>query len=179
MDTCANDPSKSSTEKKNKHEMCGYSLFTDCSFDKKNNKLDYCRGKDSLKRFCQDLKKLGRSITGFEKKELPLLTIDEEFKHHMATECYICEKKFYEDKKNNYIKVRDHCYYTGKYRGAAHKICNLMYNIPREITVVFHNGSSYDYDFIIKGLAEEFEGDFECLDENKEKYITFSVPIKK
>ena len=54
-----------------------------------------------------------------------------------------------------------------------------MYNTPREIPVVFHNGSSCDYHFIIKGLAEEFEGDFECLGENKEKYITFSVPIKK
>ena len=94
MDTCANDPRKSSTEKKNKHEMCGYSLFNDCSFD------------------------------------------------------------------------------------AAHKICNLMYNTPREIPVAFHNGSSYDYHFIMKGLAEEFEGNFECLGENKEKYITFSVPIK-
>ena len=31
----------------------------------------------------------------------------------------------------------------------------------------------------LKGLAEEFDGDFECLGENKEKYITFSVPIKK
>ena len=77
------------------------------------------------------------------------------------------------------FKVRDHCYYTGKYRGAAHKICNLMYNTAREIPVIFHNGSSYDYYFIIKGLAEEFEGDFECLGENKEKYITLSVPIKK
>ena len=125
----------------------------------------------------QDLKKQARSIIDFEKKELPVLTLDEEFKHHMATECYICEKKFYQDKKNNYIKVRDHCHYTGKYRGVVHKICNLMYNTPREIPVVFHNGSSYD--FIIKGLAEEFEGDFECLGENKEKYITFSVPIKK
>ena len=46
-----------------------------------------------------------------------------------------------------------------------------MYNTPREIPVVSHNGSSYDYHFIIKGLAEEFEGDFECLGENKEKYI--------
>ena len=54
-----------------------------------------------------------------------------------------------------------------------------MYNKPREIPVVFHNGSSYDFHFIIKELAEEFEGDFECLGENKEKYITFSVPIKK
>ena len=79
--------------------MCGYSLFTDCLFDKKNNKLDYYRGKDSLKRFCQDLKKEARSITDFEKKELPVLTIDEGFTHHIATECYICEKKFYKDKK--------------------------------------------------------------------------------
>ena len=54
-----------------------------------------------------------------------------------------------------------------------------MYNTPREIPVVFHNGSSYDYHFIIKGLAEEFDGGFKCLGENKEKYITFSVPIKK
>ena len=54
-----------------------------------------------------------------------------------------------------------------------------MYNTPREISVVFHNGSSYDYHFIIKGLAEEFEGDFECLGEKNEKYIKFSVSIKK
>ena len=53
-----------------------------------------------------------------------------------------------------------------------------MYDTPREIPVVFHNGSSYDYHCIIKGLAGKCEGDFECLGENKEKYITFSVPIK-
>ena len=44
---------------------------------------------------------------------------------------------------------------------------------------MFRNGSTYDYHFIIKELAEEFEGEFECLSENTEKYITFSVPIKK
>ena len=76
-------------------------------------------------------------------------------------------------------KVRDHCHYTGKYRGAAHSICNLRYKIPKEIPVVFHNGSTYDYHFIIKRLAKEFKGNFECLGENTEKYITFSVPIKK
>ena len=76
-------------------------------------------------------------------------------------------------------KVRDHCHYTGRYRGAAHSICNLRYKIPKEIPVVFHNGSKYDYHFIIKQLAREFKGNFECLGENTEKYITFSVPIKK
>ena len=62
---------------------------------------------------------------------------------------------------------------------ASHDICNLRYKIPKEIPVVFHNGSTYDYHFIIKVLAEECEGEFECLGENTEKYITFSVPIKK
>ena len=67
----------------------------------------------------------------------------------------------------------------GKYRGAAHNICNLRYNVPKEIPVVFHNGSTYDYHFIIKELVKEFEGNFDCLGENTEKYITFSVPLKK
>ena len=44
---------------------------------------------------------------------------------------------------------------------------------------MFHNGSPYDYHFIIKELVDEFEGEFECLGENTEKYITFSAPIKK
>ena len=47
------------------------------------------------------------------------------------------------------------------------------------IFVVFNNGSTYDYHFISKQLAKEFEGQFECLEENSEKYITFSAPIKK
>ena len=78
-----------------------------------------------------------------------------------------------------HYKVRDHCHYTGKYRGAAHNICNLRYKIPKEIPVVFQNGSIYDYHFIIKELVNKFDGNFECLGENTEKYITFSVPIKK
>ena len=55
----------------------------------------------------------------------------------------------------------------------------MRYKIPKEIPVVFHNGSTYDYHFIIKELVKESEGNFECLGENTEKYITFSAPIKK
>ena len=102
MDACSNDPNKSSTEKINEHEMCGYAIFTDCSFDKKNNKLDYYRGKDSLEMFCKDLRKHARSIVHFEKKkELPLLTVEEEFEYYMTDKCHICEKKFYEDREKN------------------------------------------------------------------------------
>ena len=37
-------------------------------------------------------------------------------------------------------KFRDHCHYTGKYRGATHSICNLNYKVPQEIPVKIHNG---------------------------------------
>ena len=76
-------------------------------------------------------------------------------------------------------KVNDHCHFTGKYRGAAHNTCNLRYKVPKNSPVIFHNGSTYDYHFITKELAREFDSNFECLGENKENYITFSVPIKK
>ena len=69
-----------------------------------------------------------------------------------------------------YKKVRDH-----RFRGDAHSICNLNYKVPQEIPVKIHNG----YDFIIKELAEEFKVEFECLRENTENYISFSVPIDK
>ena len=94
--------------------------------------------------------------------------------------CHICRKKFDLDENNKkYQKVKDHCHYTGKFRGAAHNNCNLRYKIPKEIPVVFHNGSTYDFHFIINQLTEEFKSEFERIGENMEKYITFSVPIKK
>ena len=78
-----------------------------------------------------------------------------------------------------YQKIKDHCHDTGEFRGAAHSICNLRYKVPQEIPAKIHNGSNYDYHFIIRELAKQFKGQFECLGENSEKYITFSVPIKK
>ena len=109
-----------------------------------------------------------------------LLTRDEWELHNKPEVCYVCKKGFTTyDSYKEYYKVKDHCHYTGKYRGAAHNICNLRYKTPKKIPVAFHNGSIYDYHFIIKELAEEFEGEFECLGENTDKYITFTVPIKK
>ena len=60
-----------------------------------------------------------------------------------------------------------------------HSICNLEYSVPKKIPIVFYNGSSYDYNFIIKELAEEFRKQFTCLEENTKKCITFTVPIEK
>ena len=180
MNTCHSNPEKSSTTKINKHTPSSYSLYTHCSFETAKNQLDYYKGKNCMKYFCLDLREYATKIINYEKKEMIPLTKKEEKKHNKQKVCYICKKRFSTDDSNKkYQKVRDHCHYTGKYRGAAHDICNLRYKVPKEIPVVFHNGSTYDYHFIIKEFAEEYEGEFECLGENKEKYITFSVPIKK
>ena len=106
------------------------------------------------------------------------LTKKEEKNNNKQEVYYICKKEFNTDDKKHY-KVKDHCHYWGKYRGAAHNTCNLRYRIPKEIPIVLHNGSTYDYHFIIKELVKEFDGNFECLGENTGKYITFSVPLKK
>ena len=77
------------------------------------------------------------------------------------------------------LKLKTVCHCTGKCKGGAHNICNLKYSIPKEVSVLFHNGWKYDYHFIIKELAKEFGGEFVCLGENTEKYKTSPVPITK
>ena len=129
------------------------------------------RGKDCIEKFCNDLKGLGTEIINFEEKEMILLTNKEIKSYEKQKVCHIYKEKFCNDK--NKKKVRDHCHYTGKFRGAPHSECNLRYKVSKEIPVVFRNGSTYGYNFIIKKLAEKLEGEFECLGENTEKYITF------
>ena len=173
MSTCINNPNESSS-----YSPSGYSIFTSCSFDESKNKLNCYRGKDCMKKLFKDLKEHARIIINYEKKKIIPLTKEEKINYNDQQICYICKKEFDTIDKKNY-KVRDHCHYTGKYRGAAHNICNLRYKVPKEIPVVFHNGSTYDYHFIIKELVKGFEGNFDCLGENTEKYIIFSVPLKK
>ena len=154
------------------------------SFDSKQNKQSFYRGIDCTEKFCKDLKELTTKIFNYEEKEMkPLTNSDNKFYDEQKV-CYICKKEFCYNKneKNKfklYQKVKNNCQYTGHLRGAAHSICNLRYKVPQEIPVKIHNGSNYDYHFIIRELTEEFKGHFECLEENSEKYITFSVPTKK
>ena len=139
-----------------------------------------CRGEDAIKVFCKTLKSEVERAIRYEKKEMNPLTQEEWRKHHEAKKCHLCNKIF--KKKPETVgdqKVRDHCHYTGKYRGAAHSRCNLAHRIPNHIPVVFHNLSKYDAHLFIRELAEEFDvNEMEVLAENTEKYISFSVPIR-
>ena len=59
-------------------------------------------------------------------------------------------------KDKKYCKVRNHCHYTGEYRGDAYSIHNLKYSVPKMIPTAFHNGSSYDYSSIMNEFPKEF-----------------------
>ena len=68
----------------------------------------------------------------YEKKEMIPLTYEENKSYKKQKSCYICKKGFsIDDNNKKYHKVRDHCHYTEKYRGAAHGICNLRYKTPK------------------------------------------------
>ena len=126
MSTCYDSPEKSSTTKINKHAPSGYSFLTYCSFDETKNKLSHDRGKNCMKIFCLDLRKHATKIINYEKKkEMIPLTKKEEKNHNKQNVCHICRKGFStDDSDKKYQKVKDHCHYTGKYRGAAYDICN-------------------------------------------------------
>ena len=74
ISTCYNNPEESSTTEIHKHMPSGYSLFTHCSFAKTQNKLDYYRGEDCMKKFFKELREHTTKIINYEKKDMiPLI----------------------------------------------------------------------------------------------------------
>ena len=95
--------------------------------------------------------------------------------YNKATHCHICFKEFQE----NDTKVRDHCHYTGQYRGPAHRSCNLAYKVPKYMhPIVSHNLSGDDAHSFIRELAKEFnKGGIGGIAENKKKYFSFTIDV--
>ena len=100
-------------------------------------------------------------IIEFEEKEIIPLTHEENNFYKEQEAFHINKEKFCTDKDDkNFVnkrKVKDHCHYTGKFRGAAHNKCNLNYKVPKEIPLIIHN-ATYDTHFMINQLAIEFKG---------------------
>ena len=117
-----------------------------------------------------DIKKIYKQFN-FSKKMLPL-TKKEQSDFENAKICWICQKGFKAKDK----KVRDHCHFTGQFRGAAHNQCNLQFKKTKFTPVIFHNLSGYDAHLFVKNLGKS-EGNIKCIPNNEEKYISFSKEI--
>ena len=115
-----------------------------------------------------------RKITSIADKKM-IFGKEEVERFNKETRCWICNEKFTGDVKN--CKVRDHCHFTGRYRGAAHKICNFFYRKPNFTPVVFHNLSGYTSHLFLKNLGFS-EGDIDCIPNTDERYISFTKIIQ-
>ena len=105
------------------------------------------------------------------------LSDEELMTYDTAKYCHICKKVF--GKKKKHITVCDHDHYTGKYRSAAHLICNLRYSTQTDISVFFHSLTNYDFNLIINELAKEFRSEIRSIPLSTNKYMSFLIPIKK
>ena len=169
-----NNPRKPSTCGVNIHTPSGWCAYSKFAYGKVTNLLKEYRGKDCVSKFCQHIIAEARHLyDSFPEKPMEPLTKAQlkEYKH--VTECHICFKTFREGNR----KVRDHCHYNGKYRGAAHSLCNLQYKIPSYIPVVFHNLAGYDAHMFIKELAKH-GSKMGVIAKNTEDYISFSANIE-
>ena len=86
------------------------------------------------------------------------------------SKCAICDKPLSGE------TVKDHDHLTGKFRGAAHNQCNLQYQLPKFVPVIFHNLSGYDSHLFIKQLGKS-HGSISCIPNNDEKYISFGKSL--
>ena len=122
--------------------------------------------------FIKWLEKDVKAIANIEEKEI-FFTEEDREQFNKASDCWICGEKLGND------RVRDHCHYTGRYRGPAHNNCNLKYRKPKSISVFFHNLSGYDSHLFIKKLGSpDKKENIDCIPNNEEKYISFSKTIK-
>ena len=172
--TC--DKENVASEKLNKQVPCGYSINVVTNHNRQS-KETYYRGESTVSTFCKEIRDIAQDLLNIKKKPMQNLSKEQQITHENAEYCHICKKVF--GTKKNQVKVRDHDNYTGKYRGAAHLICNLRYSAQIDIPVFFQNGTNYDFKLIITELAKEFRNEMRCIPLKTNKYMTFSIPIKK
>ena len=178
MDNCDPDPNKSYTKKYQKHEPISFSYYINSSIDGVYKPIlrKYTKTKpedtDAMDDFIKWLEKDVKAIANIEEKEI-IFTEEDREQFNKASDCWICGEKLGND------RVRDHCHYTGRYRGPAHNNCNLKYRKPKSISVFFHNLSGYDSHLFIKKLGSpDKKENIDCIPNNEEKYISFSKTIK-
>ena len=186
MDNCDPDPNRSYTKKCQKHEPISFCYYIECfnntlckeifNDDTKRKQLkSYIKTKpedpDAIDVFIKWLEDDVKFLANITQKKM-VFTKENEKQFNMASDCWICGEELGND------RVRDHCHYTGCYRGAAHNSCNLKYRKPESVPVFFHNLTGYDSHLFIKKLGSSNKKEtIECIPNNEEKYITFTKTI--
>ena len=177
MDNCSPDPNKSYTKKYQKHKPTSFTYYIIFSIDGVYKPIlrKYTKTKeedmDAMDVFIKWLEEYVKAIANIEEKEM-IFNEEDKKQFNKASDCWICGEELGND------RVRDHCHFTGRYRGPAHNSCNLKFRKPKSISVFFHNLSGYDSHLFIKKLGSPDKNEnIDCIPNNEEKYISFSKTI--
>ena len=98
-----------------------------------------------------------------------IITIHDKFVYNNYTLCHICNVELGKD------KVRDHCHLSGKFRGAAHEVCNIKYKDSKFFPIVFTICLAMIATYVLKHC--EIARDMFCISNNDEKYISFTKQV--
>ena len=157
------------------HEACGFG-YQVVRYDGKAEEPVVYRGEDAVETFINHLECEVNNINNIFRHPKPIIMTEQNIQdYENATHCWICEMKLINNEKNP--KVKDHCHFTGEYRGATHKFCNLKLAIKpnkTKIPVVFHNLKGYDSHLIMQKIHKA-SGNITCIANNAEKYISFNI----
>ena len=154
--SCSDNGKNSYSKTVSTHKLSGFSITVVSEFQE--NAHIYSNGKDCMKIFSKKLLEIRKGMKRKQQHHEIFLTEDEKILHQKAEECYLCRRSFNTNKKSkhdhNFKKVKDHCYYTGKYKGAALNLCSSKYDEQRTVSIFLHNGSNYHFHLIIssKGI---------------------------
>ena len=167
------------TVKTHEHIPCGFAFHLVSPFLQMEPVLK--RAKDETEELPKDfirelISHVKQAHLNLPKKEMFPLTSQEWKSFREATVCWLCQKGFGE---GDLVKVRDHCHFTGKFRGAAHRSCNLKFQRPKFTPVFFHNLQNYDAHLFVRALGTLDEVlSVTCIPNNEEKYISFSLKFE-
>ena len=149
-------------------------VYSKFAYGQVSNPCSQYRDSNCVEKFCEhvisEANRLYRSFRESPRAPLTKLQVKE---YNKVRECHICFKPFSKIDR----KVRDHCHYSGLYRGAAHSSCNLQYKIPNYIPVVFHNLAGYNAHLFIRELAR-YTTDIGVIAKNTQDYISFSIKVE-
>ena len=190
-----NNNENEKTIKITNHKISGYCIVLSNTITNESKVYHYSSANESheeiFNRFASELFNIKENIEEKYKYEnaVPIImTAENNNDFNNAEQCYMCNKIFgstFINKFNKKIiitKVRDHCHFTGKYRGAACQACNLKFRVSKVIPVIFHNLRGYDSHFIFQNLGlflkdrtDYANVEISAIPTNIEKYLSFTI----
>ena len=185
VDTCAHDSEKTGTTLLSTHIPCGAMYMAYCTdpryyHEPKLITPETCGGDKSVAEvFLDEILEHAKQLREMLKYITPISWTDEEKSIFYDTTrehtCHICKDVINSEDIND--KVPDHDHLSGRYRGPAHKQCNLDYGFNPEkvqIPCFFHNLKHYDAHLLISA-AKKRHGEIKVIPNNTEKYISFTI----